>query len=91
MSISVGGIKPVGYRCPKCRTFEDEFRRKTLGRDEWMHCSFCDVDTEPMFGPDALVAAVLATFEWAGFKVDPEGAEGKAANVIVERLTGVKR
>jgi hypothetical protein len=87
-------IKPVGYRCPKCRTFlavGGLFRRKTLGRDEWMHCSFCDVDTEAMFGPDALVAVVLATFEWAGFKVDPEGAEGKAANVIVERLTGVKR
>ncbi len=40
---------------------------------------------------DDLVAVALATFEWAGFKVDPEGAEGKAANAIVERLTGVKR
>jgi len=40
---------------------------------------------------DDLVVVALATFEWAGFKVDPEGAEGKAANVIVERLTGVRR
>lgn len=53
----------------------------------WLHCSFCDVSTEPLYGPDALVRVALATFEWAGFKVDPEGAEGKAAAVIVDRLT----
>lgn len=80
-------IKAVGMRCPKCRTIADEHRRSVLDREPWMHCSFCDVDTTALYGPDALVRVVLATFEWAGFKVDPEGAEGKAAAVIVDRLT----
>jgi hypothetical protein len=80
-------IKPVGYRCPKCRTFDDEFRRKTLGRDEWMHCSFCDVDTEAMFGPDDLVAVAREAYIQCGFEKECDGG----AVEIVERLTGVKR
>lgn len=40
-----------------------------------------------LYTRDDLVRVALATFEWAGFKVDPEGAESKAANGIVDRLT----
>lgn len=80
-------IKPVGYRCPKCRTFDDEFRRKTLGRQPWMHCSFCDVDTEAMFGPDAFVAVAREALQT--YEVFSDATE--AAELVVERLTGVKR
>lgn len=70
-------------QCPKC---ERGYAVDTFGQS-WMHCSFCNVDTDALYGPDALVRVALATFEWAGFKVDPEGAEGKAAAVIIDRLT----
>lgn len=76
-------IKAMGYQCPTCRHMAYENMRG----GPWMHCALCNVDTTALYGPDDLVRVALATFEWAGFKVDPEGAEGKAAAVIVDRLT----
>ena len=77
-------IKPVGYRCPKCLHMAYESLRI---RGPWIHCSFCDVDTEPMFGPDDLVAAVEAAMVSASYSGDIKGH----AIRVVERLTGVKR
>jgi hypothetical protein len=79
-------IKPVGRLCLECGQTGDHF----------YSCSHHMADDEEtsrvnVYTHDDLVAVALATFEWAGFKVDPEGAEGKAASAIVERLTGVKR
>jgi len=79
-------IKPVGMRCPKCRTNTDDVRRSVLDSEPWRHCSFCDVDTEPMFGPDALVV-VAKHVRSAGRDMHGD----LTTEQIVERLTGVKQ
>lgn len=77
-------IKAVGMHCPKCRTNTDEHRRTVLGGDPWMHCSFCDVDTVAIYGPDALVRVAESTAAAAGY----HGERAKAhARRVVDRLT----
>lgn len=82
-------IKPSGTHCPKCRAFSTPHRQVLLGEGPWAHCSFCDVDTEAMFGPDALVAVAREVFAICNV----EGINGEVVTPedIVERLTGVKR
>jgi hypothetical protein len=82
--MSEPAIKPVGKFCPKCRTVLD---RHLVNVTQWVHCSFCDVDTKAMFGPDALVAVAREALQTYEVFSDATGA----AELVVERLTGVKR
>lgn len=57
-------IKPAKYLCPKC----DLCRYCDTRGEAWEHCSFCDVDTEPLFTRADLVAAMKmgaeSTLRW---------------------------
>lgn len=74
-------IKATGYQCPKCLHMAYE-RLSVCG--PWMHCSFCDVDTVPLYGPDALVRVAIEMAKACGH-ADEKARDRARRNV--DRLT----